>query len=154
MSEPRPISDFEFSLLKPVARWMSAFHTALYRMTGGAVGSRFGGGEVCLVKMTGAKSGRVIEQPLMYVPYGEGVILVASFAGGPKHPAWYYNPVAHPAIEITLRGEQKQLVARRASAEEKAAVWPLCCAHYKDFDLYQRRTARDIPVFICEPAAA
>ena len=154
MNTPRPISDFEFSLLKPMARWMSAVHTALYRMSGGALFNRFGGGEVCLVKMMGAKSGREIELPLMYVPYKDGVILVASFAGGPKHPVWYYNLVAHPQIEVTLKGERKTLIARRASSEEKAAVWPLCCSHYKDFDLYQRRTPRDIPVFICEPRVA
>jgi deazaflavin-dependent oxidoreductase (nitroreductase family) len=88
------------------------------------------------------------------VPYKDGVILVASFAGGPKHPVWYYNLVAHPQIEVTLKGERKTLIARRASSEEKAAVWPLCCSHYKDFDLYQRRTPRDIPVFICEPRVA
>jgi len=102
MSTPRPIFNFEFSLLKPMARCLSAVHTALYRMSGGALGSRFGGGEVGLVNMMGAKSGREIELPLMYVPYKDGVILVASFAGGPKHPVWYYNLVAHPQIEITL----------------------------------------------------
>jgi deazaflavin-dependent oxidoreductase (nitroreductase family) len=151
MSNPRPISEWQFSLLKPIARWMSALHTALYRASDGGVGGRFGGGDVCLVRMTGARSGRALEIPLMYVPYREGVILVASFAGAPRHPAWYHNLVAHPQIEVTWKKLSKRLRARVASPEEKAGVWPLCCQHYKDFDLYQRRTGRDIPVFICEP---
>ena len=114
--------------------------------------NRFGGGDVCLVRMTGAKSGKVREIPLMYVPYNDGVILVASMAGSPKHPTWYYNLVTHPEIEVTVHGKAMQLVARQANDEEKAEIWPRCCERYKDFDLYQRRTPRNIPVFICEPA--
>jgi deazaflavin-dependent oxidoreductase (nitroreductase family) len=148
---PRPISDAEFRLLKPLARWLSRLHVALYHVTGGMFGRRLNGGDVCLVRMTGAKSGRALELPLMYVPYRDGVILVASFAGGPRHPGWYHNLVAQPRIEVEWRGQRRVLVARRASPTEKAALWPLCCRHYPDFDLYQRRTARDIPVFICEP---
>jgi deazaflavin-dependent oxidoreductase (nitroreductase family) len=59
--------------------------------------------------------------------------------------------VAHPDIDVTVKGKTLALRARRASAEEKAAVWPVCVEHYPDYDLYQRRTDRDIPVFICEP---
>jgi len=151
MNTPRPISESEYRIMKPFARLLSRFHVGLYRLSGGRLGSRFGGGEVCVVHMTGARSGRQIELPLMYVPYREGVILVASFAGGPHHPAWYHNLVAHPHIDVEWNGQRKALVARRADAAEKAAVWPLCVAQYKDFDLYQRRTPRDIPVFICEP---
>ena len=99
------------------------------------------------------EEGRVREVPLMYVPYGDGVVLVASMAGSPKHPTWDYNLKAHPDITVTVHGKEMPLVAREASDAEKAAVWPLCCEHYTDFDLYQRRTPRNIPVFICEPAA-
>lgn len=154
MRTPRPITEWQLALLKPLARWMSAIHTALYRMSAGGLGGRFGGGDVCLVRMVGARSRREMEIPLMYVPYRDGVILVASFAGAPRHPSWYHNLVANPRIEVTWKNQRKTLLARRASAEEKAAVWPLCCQHYKDFDLYQRRTGRDIPVFICEPMEA
>ena len=153
MSHPKPITEWQFSLLKPIARWMSAVHTAIYRASSGGLGGRFGGGDVCLVRMTGARSGRELEIPLMYVPYREGVILVASFAGAPRHPAWYYNLVAHPQIDVTWKKQSKRLVARQATSAEKAEVWPLCCQHYRDFDLYQRRTGRDIPVFICEPVS-
>lgn len=153
MSTPRPISEIQYRVMKPFARLLSRLHVGLRRVSGGRLGGRFRGGDVCVVHMTGAKSGRHLEQPLMYVPYREGVILVASFAGAPHHPSWYHNLVAQPRIEVEWGGQRKTLIARRASAEEKATVWPLCCRHYPDFDLYQRRTPRDIPVFICEPAA-
>jgi F420H(2)-dependent quinone reductase len=153
MTTPRPITETQYRLMKPFARLLSRAQVALYRLSSGRLGARFGGGDVCVVHMVGAKSGRSLEMPLMYVPYQEGVLLVASFAGGPHHPSWYYNLVAQPRIEVEWNGQRKVLVARRASSEEKALVWPLCCRHYPDFDMYQRRTPRDIPVFICAAPA-
>ncbi|MGH8596880.1 MAG: nitroreductase family deazaflavin-dependent oxidoreductase [Gammaproteobacteria bacterium] len=150
---PRPITETQLRLTKPFIQFFSNLNVWLYKWSNGALMDKFGGGDVCVVQMIGAKSGLPRELPLMYVPYKEGVILVASLAGGPRHPTWYYNLVAHPEIEVNLRGKRKALVARRASSAEKAAVWPLCCRHYRNFDLYQRRTTRDIPVFICEPPA-
>lgn len=148
---PRPITETQIKIVKPFVKWLSIFNAWIYQWSNGRWLGRYGGGDICVVKMTGAKSGQPRELPLMYVPYKDGLILVASFAGGPHHPTWYYNLIAHPDIEVSLRGKQLLLVARRASAEEKAAVWPLCVQHYRDYDLYQRRTTRDIPVFICAP---
>jgi deazaflavin-dependent oxidoreductase (nitroreductase family) len=90
----------------------------------------------------------------MYVPYHDGVILVASLGGALRHPTWYHNLVANPDIEVQVKGDTLVLRARQASAQEKAEVWPVCVEHYPDYDLYQRRTQRDIPVFICEPRPA
>ena len=101
--------------------------------------------------MKGARTGLTKDFPLMYVPYKNGIVLVASLAGAPRHPVWYHNLIKHPEFEVTVGHTTRNLVARIASAEEKARVWPLCCRVYPDFALYQRRTERDIPVFICEP---
>jgi deazaflavin-dependent oxidoreductase (nitroreductase family) len=54
-------------------------------------------------------------------------------------------------MDVHVKGETLELRARLASAEEKAKVWPVCVEHYPDYALYQARTERDIPVFICEP---
>jgi deazaflavin-dependent oxidoreductase (nitroreductase family) len=59
--------------------------------------------------------------------------------------------VKHPGVDVHVKGETLELRARLASAEEKAKVWPVCVEHYPDYALYQARTERDIPVFICEP---
>ena len=152
MNTPRPITETQLRLMKPFMRWFTNLNVLVYKWSGGKIMNRFGGGEVCLVKMTGAISCKTKEIPLMYVPYKDGVILVASMAGAPKHPTWYYNLIAHPEIEVTVGGKRMQLVARQATDPEKAEVWPLCCDHYPDFELYQRRTSRNIPVLICQPA--
>jgi deazaflavin-dependent oxidoreductase (nitroreductase family) len=113
----------------------------------------FAGRDICVASMIGAKSGKQRDVPLMYVPYQDGVILVASLGGAPRHPTWYYNLVKNPDIDVYVKGEKLALRARRASPEEKARVWPICCEHYPDYATYQARTERDIPVFICEPRA-
>ena len=113
--------------------------------------STLNGYDICVVTMKGAKSGATRHVPLMYVPNGDGVVLVASLGGAPKHPTWYYNLVAHPDVEVHVKGKTLQLRARIASSEEKAAVWPACVEYYPDYQVYQDRCARDIPVFLCEP---
>lgn len=151
MGTARPISESQLRLIKPGLRLFTRLHVFLYRLSGGRLFNRMGGGEVCIVTMKGAKTGRPKDFPLMYVPYKDGIVLVASLAGAPRHPVWYHNLMKHPAFEVTKGSETRTLVARLATAAEKADVWPLCCQVYPAFALYQRRTDRDIPVFICEP---
>src|SRR5438067_5624791 len=140
---------------KTPPRWLmklfSRTHVFLNRVTGGRAFNTLGGDEVCFVTMTGAKSGRAITTPLMYVPYGEGVLLVASLGGAPKNPVWYYNIVKNPDIEVRYRGRKMALRARLATAEEKPSLWPLCDARYAPYADYRARTTRDIPIFVCEP---
>jgi deazaflavin-dependent oxidoreductase (nitroreductase family) len=141
----------------PPPRWlikaMTRTHVFLHRLTGGRLFNRLAGEEVCFVTMTGAKSGRKITVPLMYVPYGEGVLLVASQGGAPKNPVWYNNLVKHPDIEVVHRGRRMSLRARLATPEEKPALWPICDRHYAPYADYRARTTRDIPIFVCEPVA-
>jgi deazaflavin-dependent oxidoreductase (nitroreductase family) len=127
-------------------------HMILHRLTGGRHFNTLGGDEVCFVSMTGAKSGRSLTVPLMYIPYREGLLLVASQGGAPKNPAWYFNLVKHPDIEINYRGKLMTLRARLATSDEKAVLWPVCDKHYPPYAQYRRRTNRDIPIFVCEPA--
>ncbi len=137
-------------------RWLlkaiSKTHVLLNRLTGGRAFNTLGGDEVCFVTMKGAKSGRTITMPLMYVPYHEGVLLVASQGGAPKNPVWYHNLVKHPDIEVRHRTHRMKLRARLAAAGEKPALWPLCDAQYAPFADYRARTSRDIPIFVCEPS--
>lgn len=140
---------------KPPPRWIlktvTRTHVFLHRLTAGRWFNRLGGDEVCFVTMTGAKSGRRITIPLMYVPHGEGVLLVASQGGAPRNPVWYHNLVKHPDIEVNHRGRRMQLRARLARADEKPSLWPICDRHYAPYAEYRQRTTRDIPIFVCEP---
>lgn len=128
-------------------------HVFLNRASGGRLLNTMGGDEVCFVTMRGAKSGRTLTIPLMYVPHGEGVLLVASLGGAPRNPVWYGNLVAHPEIEVRHRGRRMKLRARLATPDEKSALWPVCDRHYAPYADYRRRTSRDIPIFVCEPAS-
>ena len=138
-------------------RWaikaMTRTHVFLHRLSGGHLFNKLAGDEVCFVTMTGAKSGRTLTIPLMYVPYEGGVLLVASQGGAPKNPVWYGNLVKHPDIEVTHRGRHMKLRARLATTDEKPALWPICDRHYAPYADYRKRTTRDIPIFVCEPAS-
>jgi deazaflavin-dependent oxidoreductase (nitroreductase family) len=140
---------------RPPPRWVlkaaTRTHVFLHRLSGGRWFNQLGGDEVCFVTMTGAKSGRQITIPLMYVPHGEGVLLVASQGGAPNNPVWYGNLVKHPDIEVNHRGRRMQLRARLARPDEKPALWPLCDQAYAPYAEYRQRTTRDIPIFVCEP---
>jgi deazaflavin-dependent oxidoreductase (nitroreductase family) len=140
---------------KPPPRWLLKFLTRTHVFLNGVAGGRafntIGGREVCFVTMIGAKSGRRLTIPLMYLPFEQGVLLVASQGGAPRNPVWYNNLVKHPEIEVRHRGRVALLKARLATAGEKPALWPICDARYPPFADYRARTTRDIPIFVCEP---
>ena len=109
------------------------------------------GRPIMVVTMRGAKSGKERNIPLMHVPYKQGVIVVGSQGGAPKSPVWVKNLQVHPEIVVQVDRERMKLRARQVDDAEKAEVWPICVQHYAEFDDYQRRTDRNIPVFVCEP---
>jgi deazaflavin-dependent oxidoreductase (nitroreductase family) len=135
-------------IMGPFSRW----NARRYLASDGRSMGQLMGRDVCVVSMTGAKSGKRRDIPLMYVPYRDGVLLVASLGGAPKHPTWYYNLVKNPDIEVRVKDKSLRLRARLATPAEKTALWPICVEHYPSYASYQARTDRDIPVFICEPS--
>jgi len=136
-------------------RWILKAYTRInvwvYLLSDGRLMNKLNGDAICLITMTGAKSLKRRTIPLMYVPYGDSVLLVASQGGAPKHPVWYHNLVAHPSIVVNENGRQRQLKVRLATAEEKPDMWRVCVKHYAPYADYQLRTPREIPVFVCEP---
>jgi deazaflavin-dependent oxidoreductase (nitroreductase family) len=140
----------------PPPRWLmkavTRLHVLLNRLTGGRLFNTFGGDDVCFVTMRGAKSGRMLTIPLMYVPYRDGLLLVASQGGAPRNPVWYHNLVKQPEIVVSHRRRRMKLRARLAKPEEKPELWPVCDQHYAPYADYRKRTTRDIPIFVCEPA--
>ncbi len=131
-------------------RTLTKVHVFLHRLVGGRAFNTLSGQDVCFVTMTGAKSGREITVPLIHVPHGDGVLLVASQTGRDRNPIWYNNIVKNPDIEVRHRRSNLKLRARVASAEEKAELWPICDNTYSEFARYRERTTRDIPIFVCE----
>ena len=153
-SAPKKMTEGQMKIAKAIMGPFSRWQARRFLKSGGTKMGSLRGRDICVVTMQGARSGKTRHIPLMHVPYKEGVILVASLGGAPKHPTWYYNLVAHPDIEVQVKGRSLSLRARRATPEEKAEVWPVCVEYYPDYQSYQDRSTRDIPVFICEPRPA
>ncbi|MEH6550056.1 MAG: nitroreductase family deazaflavin-dependent oxidoreductase [Pseudomonadales bacterium] len=146
------ISPVSEKIGKVFLRWYSKSNTFLYRLTGGRVGGKFmGKAPVCLVTMLGKKSGQWRTTPLIHIPHGDGIILVASQGGMSKNPIWYNNLVAHDEITVTVGYSKTKMKARQVSDEEKTDLWPIICAVHPGFDGYQERTDRNIPVMLCTP---
>ncbi|HEB89612.1 MAG TPA: nitroreductase family deazaflavin-dependent oxidoreductase [Deltaproteobacteria bacterium] len=146
-----PMTEKEFRTLRRFIKPFSGLNSFVYKLTGGRLMGTFQGRPVMLVTMKGAKTGKKRTVPLMYVPYKEGVIVVGSQGGAPKSPVWVNNIRANPEIEVQYRDKKMRLRAREVDDLEKAEVWPVCVQHYHEYDDYQRRTDRNIPVFVCEP---
>ena len=133
------------TLQHQITRCVTGTHTALYRLTGGWVGG-WVGVPILLLTTKGRKSGRRRTQPLLYLETDNGYALVASYGGSDRHPDWYLNLEADPAVEVQVGPIRKRMRARTASPERRAELWPRLVAIYRQYDDYQRRTQREIPV--------
>lgn len=112
------------------------------------------GQPILLLFTTGARSGRRRATPLLYLPDGERLIVVASNGGRERHPAWYHNLSAHPAALVYHRGRSGTYLAHEARGAERAALWARAVEYFEGFTLYESRTARAIPIMVLEPRGA
>ena len=128
----------------------------LYEGSGGTQGTTLGGrGLACVLLTTkGARSGKLRKVPLMRVEHDGRYAAVASLGGAPKHPVWYFNLKANPLLELRDGTSLQDMTAREITGEEKAQWWQRCVAAFPDYADYQRKTEREIPVFVLEPIAA
>lgn len=147
-----PWSATQERIADPIIRLMTVANVWAYRLTGGRLGGKFlRGAPVCLVTTRGKRSGQPRTVALLYLADGDDVVLVASKGGMSKSPAWYHNMMADPVCEVQIASATRRMRARRASDAEKAALWPRLVAMYRDYDDYQARTTRNIPVLILSP---
>ena len=148
----RPFSETEEKILGVVTKIMSKTTAWVYRASGGRLGGRFlRGAPVMLLTTLGRRSGEPRIAPLIYLEDGDNVVTVASKGGSARHPLWYRNLQANPDVEVQIGADKREFRARTASAEEKDRLWPRLTMIYPDYDDYQARTDRDIPVVILEP---
>lgn len=125
----------------------------LFESSGGTKGTTMRGMPVVLLTTRGAKSGKIRKNPLMRVEHEGVYAVVASLGGAPKNPVWYYNVVADPRVELQDGPVRRDMTAREVTGEEKAVWWERAVAAYPDYADYQKKTDREIPVFVLEPAA-
>ncbi|GIF69090.1 F420H(2)-dependent quinone reductase [Asanoa ishikariensis] len=125
----------------------------LFESTEGAEGNTLRGRPIILLTSVGAKSGKIRKTPLMRVEHEGEYAVVASKGGAPTHPVWYHNLVAHPHVELQDGAVRKDYVARVATGDERAAWWQRATATWPDYDEYQTKTDRLIPIFVLTPKA-
>jgi deazaflavin-dependent oxidoreductase (nitroreductase family) len=109
------------------------------------------GRQVILLTTRGAKSGKLRKVPLMRVEHEGRYAIVASLGGAPKNPVWYYNVKADPHVELQDGTTSRDYRAREVTGEEKATWWKRAVEAYPDYADYQKKTTRQIPVFVLEP---
>lgn len=136
-----------------VIRGITDLHVAVIRSTHWKLGARMGSQELCVLTTTGRKSGAERRNPLARFPHGDGLVVIASAGGSDQDPAWYLNLVANPQVRVEVDGVVRPMTARTASDDEKAQIWPKVIARAKNFEGYQVKTSRNIPVVILEPRA-
>jgi deazaflavin-dependent oxidoreductase (nitroreductase family) len=129
-------------------------HVHLYRLTGGRIGRRVRGVDVLLLDHVGRKTGRKRTNPLLYIEDGEDLVIVASKGGSPSHPAWWLNLRDSPRTTVQVGDERHEVVAREADPQARARLWPRLLEVWPDYEVYQRRTSREIPVVLLHPAIA
>jgi F420H(2)-dependent quinone reductase len=123
-----------------------------YERTGGAEGNTMAGKPVIILTTIGAKTGKVRKTPLMRVEHDGNYAVVASKAGAPTHPVWYHNISANPQVKLQDGPTPQDMVAHEATGDEKREWWERAVAAWPDYAEYQKKTDREIPVFVLEPA--
>ena len=127
----------------------------LYESSGGTQGTtlRDTGLPVIVVTNKGSQTGAIRKTPLMRVKDGNNYVLVASKGGAPKNPVWVYNLRADADVEIQDETETHTMRVREVQDDgERARLWGIAVAAFPNYDEYQNRTSRKIPVFLAEPA--
>ena len=158
LPEARP-QGLDAPATKKFIKAMSKSQVRVFKLTNGRIGSnwRVGAGfknpvATLLLEHVGRKSGNLFTTPLLYLEDGANLVIVASQGGLATNPQWYANLLATPETQVHLRGERgRQVRARVAGSDERAALWPRLVELYADFAKYAVWTDREIPVVVLEP---
>jgi deazaflavin-dependent oxidoreductase (nitroreductase family) len=126
-------------------------HVKRYIETDGEEGHDWrNGAPVLLLTTTGRRSGEQRTTPLIYGRHGDDYLIVASKGGAPDPPAWYLNLTDDPEVQLQVKADRFRARARTATAGEKPELWQTMAEIWPDYDSYQTRTDRDIPVVVLE----
>jgi deazaflavin-dependent oxidoreductase (nitroreductase family) len=125
-----------------------------YRRSGGRIGGSWKGAPILVLHHVGRRSRQSRETPLLYLEDGEDMVIVASRGGSDAPPAWWLNLEAEPRATVEVGPWRREVTARTATPEERERLWPRVVAMYSDYETYRRRTDREIPLVILEPARA
>ena len=123
-----------------------------YEASGGARANTLRGVPIIVLTTVGARTGKLRKTPLMRVEHDGEYAVVASMGGAPQHPVWYHNLVANSHVELQDGATKRDYVAHEATGAQRDVWWQRACAVWPDYEAYQRRTSRQIPVFVLKIA--
>lgn len=109
------------------------------------------GQPVLVMETVGAKSGKKRRTPLLYMGDGDEFVIVASYGGSARHPAWYHNVRANPRVRVWAKGRGGWYTARQAEGEERERLWKAVTDFYEGYRKYQTYTEREIQLFVLTP---
>jgi deazaflavin-dependent oxidoreductase (nitroreductase family) len=133
--------------LKPhTIRFIGRLHATLWRLTRGRFVDGIGAAPFLLLTTKGRKTGRSRTTPVLYLEDGGDLIVVASFGGNDLHPAWYLNLQSCPEAEVMIGREPRPVSAQELTMDQKKLIWPRLVKLYPQFEIYQQRTRREIPL--------
>lgn len=130
-----------------------AEHIRRYRDTDGEEGYLWNGAPCLILTTNGRRSGESRDSTLICNFDGDNYVIVASRGGSPTHPHWYLNLDADPNVEVQVKGKRFKARARTTQGDERARLWRLMCEVWPNYDEYQERTSRVIPVVVLEPVS-
>jgi len=126
-------------------------HITAYRESNGEIGYLWNGVPTLLLTVRGRTTGELRTSALIFGRDGDDYLVVASMGGAPQHPLWYRNLLADARAEIQVKGEHIAVEARTASPGDKPRLWKIMTDVWPNYDVYQSRTDRDIPVVVLSP---
>ena len=132
-------------------RSLANLHVRAYRASGGRIGGSFRGSPVFVLLTTGRKTGITRQTPLLYLPHGDDLVIVASNGGTASPPAWWLNLKANSRAEAILGNRRIPVTASETSGEERRKLWQSVTEMYPGYAGYQRKTDREIPVVRLSP---
>jgi len=138
---------------QPDTSLLGAEHVRRYQETNGEVGYLWNGVPILLLTTTGRRTGEARTTPLIFGTDGERYLIVASQGGAPKHPLWYLNLVENPEVKIQVLSKHFRAMAHTATEDEKPRLWQLVTETWPNYNVYQTRTDRVIPLVVLDPIA-
>jgi deazaflavin-dependent oxidoreductase (nitroreductase family) len=122
-----------------------------FETSGGRKSATLRGKPIIVLTSIGAKTGKLRKTALMRVEHDGAYAVVASRGGAAKNPVWYYNLKKNPHVELQDGATKLDYLAREVIGDEKATWWERSLEVWPDYAAYQRKTERQIPVFVLEP---
>ena len=126
-------------------------HVAIYRLSGGRVGASLAGMPMLILTTKGRRSGRAHTVPLGYMMEGDSYVVIASYRGSPRHPAWHLNLLNDPQAFVQVNRRKFAVVAKKAEAESRDRLWTSLVAKTPVYKGFQERTSRQIPMVYLTP---